>query len=204
MFGRVVIVVLLVAGFAAVGCGDDGDAQNPPSPKPAKAQTEDPPKAPSPDPPAEPADDQSAAATQNATVDWGPKRDRKRIVAVFAGMQRDFIAGRMGAVCKHVLQFAIEQFTPGRTAPGAPCPAKLRAFAAELQRRGVQPMRLRLLSARVYPLINSVWVEAPDGGRIRVPFGDYDQTGMKFELGTFEYPETLYGSLAGAAAYLRR
>lgn len=197
------MVLILVMGCLVAGCGDDetstagGDGGGAKSTSSVYTA----PEAPKDD---QLKDDQSAAATIASDRDWGPKRDRTRIVAVFAGMQRDFRAGRMGSVCAHVLQFAIEQFTPGNTAPDAPCPAKLRAFAAALQRRGVQPVRLRLLSARAYPLVTSIWVEAPDGRRIRVPFGDYDQTGMKFELGSFGYPETLYGSLAGAAAYMRR
>lgn len=136
--------------------------------------------------------------------DWGEERDRKRLVARFAKLQRDFRGGRMKAACANVTDFGLAQFTPGRTGFETPCPAKLRAFAAELERRGVEPVRLRVLWGRTYELIASIWVEDPKGERMRLGFTDAEGGHMKFELGVIAWPEVLHGYLIGARRYLAR
>jgi hypothetical protein len=154
--------------------------------------------------PSERADGTLVTADGKVIRDWGPKRDRKRLVARFVKLQRDFRAGRMKAVCGAVADLGLAQFTPGKTSFDTPCPAKLRAFAGELQRRGVAPATLRMLWVRSYALVASVWVEDPQGEPFRVGFTDVDGGGMKLELGTSSRRELLYGRLAGAGRYLSR
>jgi hypothetical protein len=206
------IVALVLAG-AAVGCGDDEPqrtAGDGPATSARAAGASDA-KAPgkvggaSPDPrPRESADGTLTTADGEVIRDWGPERDRKLIVARFARMQRSFRAGRMAAVCANVTDFGLAQFTPGRTGFDTPCPAKLRTFATELERRAAPPVRLRVLWVRSYPLVASVWVEDPAGKRIRVGFTDVDGAGMKLELATSDRARLLYGSLAAARRYLAR
>jgi hypothetical protein len=127
---------------------------------------------------------------------WGNVADNRRVVALLRRMQRDFRAGRMGAVCRHVDTHLLAQFEPGPARPDSPCPAKLMAFADALERRGEQPLRLTLLWVRSYDWEAGVWVEDSSGERFRVPFSDLDQMGWKLGLGGMSRPETLAGTLS--------
>jgi len=176
----------VLASFA-VGCRDDERAGRDRAPT---------------DAPAESADGMLTTAEGKVIRDWGPERDRKRLVAALARTQRDFRAGRMEAACSGIAEIGLAQFTPGKTSFETPCPVKLQAFATELERRHVAPVRLRLLWVRSYALIASVWVEDPRGERYRMGFTDFGGEGMKFELGAFARPELLAGRLAGAGRYL--
>jgi hypothetical protein len=192
----------------AAGCGDEepqgaaGDGRAIPAPPngdaiaAAKKADEKPPR--------ENPDGMLTTKEGKTVRDWGAERDRKPVVARFVKMQRDFRAGRMAAVCAQISEFGVEQFRPGDTDFYTPCPAKMRAFAAELRRDGVKPVRLRMLWVRYYAIVASIWVEDPEGERVRVPFTDLDGGGMKFEIGVFDRPEVLHGRLAGARSYLGR
>jgi hypothetical protein len=200
--------LLALAGGAA-GCGDEEppDAAGDGSPRTVAAapDTTAPAGAANGAPQARRGNADGTVTRLNGQVvrDWGDKRERKKVVAIFAKLQRDFRAGRMAAACDRVTDFGLQQFQPGKTAPDTPCPAKLRAFAAELGQR--EPQRLRLLWVRAYPTtIASAWVRDERGKPVRVPFYGWDGKGWKLELGNFARPEFLNAELVGAGAYLRR
>lgn len=203
-----VAAVVLAVAFGAAGCGDE-DPRGAAADRPEASAASDrdsiaAAREADEQPPPENPDGTLRGDDRKVVRDWGAARDRKPVVASFVRMQRDFRAGRMAAVCAGISDFGVEQFRPGDTDFYTPCPAKMRAFAAELRRDGVEPVRLRILWVRYYPIVASIWVEDPKGERVRVPFTDLDGSGMRFEIGVFDRPEMLYGHLAGARRYLAR
>lgn len=130
----------------------------------------------------------------------GARRDRDRLLGVFTGMQRDFRAGRMKAVCRHVSQSFLSQFPPGDDAWSGPCEARLARYARLRERRGAKPPTPILVWVRIYDSLDTGGItvkDSPDDPldeRTRIPFTRRDGVWM-LDLGVFSRPDMLDAKL---------
>jgi hypothetical protein len=128
------------------------------------------------------------------TSNVGERRDRDRLLALFTGMQRDFQAGRMDAVCRHVSRKLLSRFPPGEEGWRGPCAARLARYARMREDRGASAPELTLVWVRVYDGLDIGGITVREAGeRTRIPFVR-EQGLWKLELGVFERPDMLDGT----------
>jgi hypothetical protein len=150
----------------------------------------------------EPEDGRLTTTTGTVITDYGDRGQRVAAVQALDRLQQDFRASRMAAACKRISDFMLSQFTPAGTQGGTSCPKKLEAYANARAQRGDSPKRLRLLWVRQYTGQAGVWVEEPDGNRLRIQLSQpLSGGGWQLDLGSLSQPDVLAAKLASADQY---
>jgi hypothetical protein len=166
---RAVAVALLAAAAAtAAGCGSAEPAPGPDAPP--------------------------SLGYEKRSVDVGSAREVRDLVDLMAGMQRDFRARDMAAVCERVSSSWLSQFPPGAEDDDEPCRVKLAEFARSTRRAGVRRRALDIARVRVYGGIAGITVHNGRTGRYRIPFVPEDGA-WKLQLGVFPEPKVLWDRL---------
>jgi hypothetical protein len=132
-------------------------------------------------------------------ADHGDPRELNRLANIYATMQRRFQAGDMQGVCRYVSDSMLDQFPPDTERTDSSCAHKLDAYAAGLRKQGNPKPRIVVRWIRTYPEIGIGGITGRVGkDAVRVPFGLEDD-GWRLQLGVFDRPETLNGTLTAGA-----
>lgn len=185
------LAAVITAALAA--CGADQD-----NPRPATTTTPD---KPSPAASTDPQDGRLTNTDGEVITDYGKPSERRDAVRMLNRIQKLFRAGHHAAACEHINDFMLSQFIPPGTRADTPCPKKLAAYAAARQRHNAQPATLKVLWIRSYTGEAGIWVDDPQGRRLRIQMTSTGGKNWELDLGELHRPDILAAHLATTNQY---